>query len=113
MALPTNKAFGPPTEPLMTWLSLLLDRLFYIRTYDVTFNPANIGATTANEQTITVEGLRTTDRTFVNPPALTAGLILVSSRVSADDTLALTFYNTTAGAINEGSGTYNVIAIRK
>jgi hypothetical protein len=73
---------------------------------------ASIDATTYSTQAFTVTGLDVDDIITVNPPALTSGLYLLSYRVSAADTLSMTFYNSTGGAINEAAGTYNIFACR-
>lgn len=62
---------------------------------------AAIGAATSVERTYTVLGLRVGDIVTPNKPsAFTAGLGLVSARVSAADTLAMTFMNATAGGLS-------------
>lgn len=59
----------------------------------VTLSPAAITANTAAEQTFTVTGLKTTDIVNVNKPTAQTGLGIVGCRVSAADTLAITFGN--------------------
>lgn len=83
-----------------------------IRVYAATIDPASIAATTTVEQTFTVTGLTTGDKVFVNKPTVTAGVGIVNARVSAADTLAITFVNATAGAIDPVSEVYAVVAIR-
>lgn len=82
---------------------------FYSQSLDV----ASVAAITSAEQTFTVTGLTTDDRVFVNKPTLTAGLGVVNARVSAADTLALTFMNATAAAIDPAAEIYEIVAIRK
>lgn len=74
-------------------------------------NPASVAANTTAEQTFTVAGLTTDMAIVVNKPTLTAGLGICGARVSAADTLAITFNNPTAGALDPGSETYNIVAI--
>lgn len=85
-----------------------------IRVYSATIDPAPVAAATCAEQTFTVTGLTTADKVIVNGPAgwATTGIGVVNARVSAADTLALTFVNPTAGALDAASGTVAVIAIR-
>jgi len=83
-----------------------------IRTYSQTIDPASVAANTTAEQTFTVTGLTTADKVFVNKPTNTAGLGIVNVRVSAADTLAITFGNFTGLAIDAGSETYTITAIR-
>lgn len=108
----------PPREvqgenpQLFTWLSQLQLRTPKISTYETSIDLASIGATTYSTQTFTVTGLVPNDVITVNPPSLTAGLYLVSYRVSAADTLSLVVYNSTGGAINEGAATFIIMACR-
>jgi len=108
----TEKGIEPPSEPLFEWASRLQLLFPKVRTYEVSLNPASVAANTVAEQTFTVTGLTTKDIITVNSPALTAGLTVTSERVSAANTLALTFFNNTGGAIDEASGTYKILAIR-
>ena len=54
---------------------------------------------TTAEQTTTVRGLKTGDVLHVSKPTAQAGLGVVGSRVSTDDTLAIVFTNPTAATI--------------
>lgn len=83
-----------------------------IAVYTPTLTPASVAAATTAEQTFTVNGLAVGDKVIVNGPAPTAGTGIVNARVSAADTLAITFANVTAGALTPAAGTYTVIAIR-
>ena len=78
----------------------------------VVIDPASVATITTAEQTFTVPGLEVTDVVFVNKPTLTAGLGIAGARVSAADTLAITFVNPTAGAIDAASQTYLVGVIK-
>jgi hypothetical protein len=78
----------------------------------VTFNPASVAAATSAEQTITVPGVKTTDMVFVSKPSLTAGLGIANARVSAADTVSVTFINATAGALDAGSESYTIMWVR-
>lgn len=80
-------------------------------TYTPTLTPAQIAAAGYSEQTFTVTGLATTDTVIVNGPAAAANSVLVHARVSAADTLALTWI-TNAATITPTSGTYRIVAIR-
>lgn len=85
---------------------------FLPRAYTVTIDVASVAANTTAEQTFTVTGLNTDDAVMVSKPSLDAGLGIANARVSAKDTLALTFVNPTAGAIDPSSEEYKVIAIK-
>jgi len=115
----TEKGLTPPpynlqnTNPeLFRWLSVAQLQIPKIHTYQTAIDLASIDATSYSTQTFTVTGLDTNDVIAVNPPALTSGLYLLSYRVSAADTVSLVFYNSTGGAIDEASGTYNIVACR-
>lgn len=84
------------------------------RAYDTgAISPAQVVNATTSEQTFTVTGLTTSDAVFVVKPTHQAGLGIVNARVSAADTLAITFMNATAATITPtASETYKVIAFR-
>jgi hypothetical protein len=65
----------------------------------VTLTPALIVLNTTAEQTFTVNGLLPGDMVLVNKPTTQAGLGIVGSRVSAANTLAITFSNNTGSSI--------------
>lgn len=64
-----------------------------------TLSPSAVSANTTAEQTFTVTGLVVGDLVSVIKPTSQAGLGVVGSRVSAANTLAITFSNNTAGSI--------------
>ena len=78
----------------------------------VTLDVASVAATTSVEQTVTVKGLKPGDFVSVNKPSLHAGLVVSTCRVSAADTLAITFGNTTAGAIDPAPESYLLFYFR-
>lgn len=75
-------------------------------------NVASVAANTTAEQTFTVPGLKTSDMVFVNKPSVSAGLGIVNARVSAADTLAISFVNATAAAIDPAAETYLIFWFR-
>lgn len=75
---------------------------------DITLDVASVAANTSAEQTFTVNGLTVDMMVFVNKPDLDAGLVVGNARVSAANTLALTFGNSTAGAVNPASEVYKM-----
>jgi hypothetical protein len=84
-----------------------------IKTYSQSLSPAIVNANSGNEQTFTVTGLTTADQVVVTKPTLQTGLIIHNARVSAADTLAISFANCTGGNITPtASETYSVIAFR-
>ena len=62
-------------------------------------------ASTSNEQTVTIPGLRlNVDQAYgVSKPTLQAGLGIAGVRISADDTLAITFI-TSGGTVTPTAG---------
>lgn len=80
----------------------------------VTLSPAAVGANTTTEQTFTVPGVRSTDFLMaVSKPTSQAGLGIANERVSAANTVAITFSNNTAGAITPtASETYQLLMAR-
>ena len=77
-----------------------------------TCNPTAVGAANTSEQTFTVTGVSTTDYVMAVKPTHTAGLIIGNTRVSAADTVAITFGNLTAGSIDPPSETYTFLVIK-
>lgn len=63
----------------------------------VTLSPVAVAQATTAEQTFTVNGLQVGDHVVVNKPTAQAGLGIVGSRVSAANTLAITFVNVPSG----------------
>ena len=98
---------GGTTPPLPTNA-----KITNVQVYTPTLTPASVAANTIAEQTFTVTGLTAADKVIVNPPAIANSTGIVGARVSATDTLAIRFANTTSGALTPSSGTYTVIAIR-
>jgi len=81
--------------------------------YAPSLSPVSVAANTSAEQTFTVAGLTTADTVFVNKPTAQAGLGIVGVRVSAANTLAITFGNFTASPIvPTAAQAYAVVAIR-
>jgi hypothetical protein len=68
--------------------------------YTPTLSPAQVAADETAEQTFPVQGLSVGDIVLaVNKPTAQAGLGIVGVRVSAANTLAITFANVTAAPI--------------
>jgi hypothetical protein len=75
--------------------------------------PSIVAANTTAEQTFTVTGLAVGDMVTINKPTAQAGLGIVGARVSAVNTLAITFSNNTASGITPTAAeTYVVNVIR-
>ena len=78
----------------------------------VTFNPASVATITTAEQTATVTGVKVGDIVYPVKPSVTAGVGIVNARVSATDTVAITFVNPTAGAVDAASETWTFLVFR-
>lgn len=70
--------------------------------------PVSVAANTTAEQTFTVAGLTAGTEVLVDKPSITPGIALVGARVSAANTLALNYANTTAAAVAPPAETYAV-----
>ncbi len=111
----------PPERPLTKdtwidwwrWFGRVWANFPKVQTFTATLNPASVAANTVARQTFTVAGLTTTDVITVNPPSLTTGLNLIGFRVSAADTVELTFWNSTGSPIDPASEAYLIVAIRR
>ena len=85
-----------------------------IRHVEIALTPEEVSANTTEEQTFTVPGLRTDDLVVVNKPTHQAGLVVASCRVSAVETLAITFGNLTGSGITPTAAeTYSIVVISK
>jgi len=79
----------------------------------VTLSPALIVLNTTAEQTFTVNGLLPGDHVTCNKPTAQAGLGIVGCRVSAANTLAITFSNNTGSSITPTAAqVYQVLVSR-
>ena len=74
--------------------------------YNVSLAPTSVAANTTAEQTFTVTGLVASSAVWVNKPSWTSGLGISGVRVSAADTLAVTYCNGTSAAITPPTETY-------
>jgi len=84
-----------------------------LKLISIALSPALIVLNTTAEQTFTVPGLAVGDWVFVNKPTAQAGLGIVGCRVSAANTLAITFSNNTGSSITPtASQTYLILVMR-
>lgn len=82
--------------------------------FSVALTPSSVGSHTTSEQTFAVTGLQTTDKVLnVVKPTHQAGISIGNARVSAINTLAITFVNSTNGSITPtGPDTYELYVWR-
>lgn len=88
--------------------TLRLNPVAPLLVYSASIAPASVAANTTAEQTFTVTGLISGTPVWLNKPSFTNGLGIVGVRVSATNTLAITFANATANAIVPPTETYLV-----
>ena len=74
----------------------------------MSLTPVSTAATTTAEQTFTVTGLTTDMYVGLNQPAATAYLGVAGVRVSAADTLAVTFSNQSSAGLTSASGVHKI-----
>lgn len=67
--------------------------------YSQALATSSVAATTSAEVTTTVPGLQVSSSVIVNKPTCTPGLLVTNARVSAADTLAVSYMNLTTTAI--------------
>ena len=74
--------------------------------------PTEVATITTAEQTFTVNGVKVGDAVQVSPPGHEAGVTIGTARVSAANTVAITFVNPTAGGVTPTAGNYEFIVFR-
>ena len=102
---------GPNSSTLPDTVQLPTGNIWKSGVFSVTLSPASVANATSAEQTFAATGigLLSTDLVLVQKPTAQAGLGIVGTRVSAADTLAITFLNTTSATITPtGSEVYVV-----
>jgi len=72
----------------------------------VVYDAANQLANDTDEDTVTVSGLQVGDYVALAQPAHTDGIGICDCRVTAADTLSITWTNPTAAAVNRASATF-------
>jgi hypothetical protein len=105
---------GPNVTSLPDTVQLPTGNIWKSGVFSLTLSPASVAATTTAEQTFAATGigLLTTDLVWVNKPTAQAGLGIVGTRVSAADTLAITFMTSGASVSPAASEVYTVGVIR-
>ena len=83
--------------------------------FRATITPAAVATITTAEQTFTVTGVKLAWRATVIAcaPSLVAGVAIATARISADDTVAITFVNPTAGNVTPVAGEYRFTVFRE
>lgn len=120
LGLPDEKGIDPPQSLSveewerywLPWIKRLSDAFPKIQTVSLALTPVSVAANTTAEQTFTVTGLNTNDMVFVTKPSLDAGLGVTGARVTAADTLGITYVNATAVALTPTAEIYKIASIR-
>jgi len=104
---------GPNVDALPDTVQMPTGNVWKMGVFSLTLSPASVAANTSAEQTFasTGIGLLTTDVVFINKPTLQPGLGVVNVRVSASDTLAISFGNFTGTAITPTSSQVYTLGI--
>lgn len=81
-----------------------------VKYYTATFDPAVVAAATSAEQTVTVTGVAAGDIVLaVTKPTATAGVGIGNARVTAANTVGLTFINAHTTTVDPASETYSFV----
>lgn len=91
--------------------------------FQIALTPSAVAANTTAEQTFAATGIGLStggfpsiaigDFVWLNKPTAQAGLGIVGARVSANDTLAITFSNNTAGSITPTAGELYLVFVAR
>jgi len=106
---------GPQVDTLADTIQLPTGNIWKVGIFTINITPAVMGTGGTAEQTFATTGigLLTTDVVLVQKPATQAGLAIGGSRVSAADTLAITYINATAVSITPTANeAYKVTVLR-
>jgi len=79
-----------------------------MKTVTASLAPVAVAPNTTAEQTFTVAQVPSTAQVYVNKPSLTTGLGIGTARVSAANTVAITFINNTSATITPPTETYTI-----
>jgi len=110
--VPVQGPVTQPTNPSEAPASFALGQSAVV-VYSTTQNPAAINAGLCAEQAFTVAGVQAGSIIFVNKPTTQVGLGMATGRVSAANTIQVTFYNPTAGNLTPTNPeNYLVVEIR-
>jgi len=92
--------------------NLLLSNIVAMGIVTITYDAASQAANVTDEDTVTVPGLKVGDYVALTQPAQVDGVGICDCRVTAADTLSITWVNPTAGAVNPGSASYTLFWAR-
>jgi hypothetical protein len=78
----------------------------------VTWDIPSIAANTTEEETFTLNGVKTGDLVYVSKADLDAGILFGSARVTAANTVGVQLVNATGSAVDAASETVKVLVVR-
>jgi len=108
-----RRPIHPVSEVTSEWLKQVSQYSLDVRQIEVDIDVTSVPANTTDEQTVTITGVKAEDVIIsVNKPSHSTGLGIVGYRVSADDTIAITYMNATGSAIDPASETYIVVLLK-
>lgn len=77
-----------------------------------TLTPASVAAASVLDQAFAIPGFKAGDFVGITPPLLVPGVTAVCARCTVDNSVTVTFVNTTAGALVPAAGQYKLLMIR-
>ncbi len=81
--------------------------------FTAALTPSAVSANSVAEQTFTVTGILTSDKLVnVIKPTLTTHIGIVGARISANNTIAITYLNSSGGSATPAAETYSVLVWR-
>ena len=93
--------------------TLFRGNIFAGKLISVTLAPAVVATATTVEEAFTVQGVQAGDMVIVQANlAQTAGVNVISARVTGVNTVAITFVNPTAGGVTPAAGAYMMFICR-
>jgi hypothetical protein len=104
---------GPNVTILPDTVQIPTGNIWKIGRFALTLSPVAVAAGAVAEQSFAATGigLLTTDTVLVTCTAPLAGVTNANARVSAADTLAITFVNATAGALTPTAATVYYVTV--
>lgn len=107
-----NGAQTPTSNEVYAVTILRQTPLNPVQMYYPTLNATTCAASTTVEATTTVTGLLVSSSVIVNKPTYTPGIAIINARVSAANTLAITYGNFTTSSISVPAEVYTVANVQ-
>jgi len=113
-----RRAVHPPLDTaestVKRWMSDISEALPQFIVYSATINPASVSASVISEEAFTVTGVRTDDHilSVTHGDIVGTGIGVLDVRISAANTIAITFSNDATGSVNIASSTWEFLIMR-